>query len=74
MMWHGINPKEVIRREKRMYFAAKADLQEQEAKFAKDPYFIPGIQKQSIEISRRLMESSDSLVHTMVSILNGKLE
>lgn len=74
MIWHGIDPKEVIRSEKQMYFAAKADLAEKEAKFAEDPYFIPAIQKQSIDICRRLMESSDRLVHTMVAVLNGKLE
>ena len=74
MMWQGLDPKKVIRDEKRMYFAAKADLEEKEAKFAADPWFIPSIQKQSIEITRRLMESSDRLVHTMVEVLNGKLE
>ena len=74
MMWHGIDPKKVIRSEKRMYFAAKADLAEQEAKFANDPYFIPTIQKQVIENTKRLMESSKSIVHAMVSVLDGKLE
>jgi len=74
MMWHGVNPKEVIRSEKRMYFAAKADLAKKEAEFAKDPYFISSIQKQSIDISKRLMESSNRIVQTMVAILNGKLE